>query len=192
MFEREQLRAALELRPHAARYERGAASAAGAPARLGRRRRRRARPDRALRRARPICSSACAPTATWTRSPRQLRALGATTEAFDVTGVIAATVPSRRRRRAARCAHDPRVAYVEPRPEARRSRPTSSTGSTRAPGIKFTWAYDAVRAGEAIAAVGGGSSRLVAVVDTGLDVNHPEFAGPDQAHGRHGVRRART
>ena len=44
-------------------------------------------------------------------------------------------------------------------------------------GIKFTWAFDTVRAGEAIAAVGGGSSRLVAVVDTGLDVNHPEFAG---------------
>ena len=44
-------------------------------------------------------------------------------------------------------------------------------------GIKFTWAFDTVRAGEAISAVGGGSSRLVAVVDTGLDVNHPEFAG---------------
>jgi subtilisin family serine protease len=42
---------------------------------------------------------------------------------------------------------------------------------------KFTWAYDAVRAGEALAAVGGGSSRVVSVVDTGLDVTHPEFAG---------------
>jgi subtilisin family serine protease len=44
-------------------------------------------------------------------------------------------------------------------------------------GLKYTWAYDAVRAGEALATVGGGSSRIVAVLDTGLDVNHPEFAG---------------
>jgi subtilisin family serine protease len=45
------------------------------------------------------------------------------------------------------------------------------------PPIKFTWAYDTVRAGEALATIGGGSSRVVSVIDTGLDVNHPEFAG---------------
>ena len=45
------------------------------------------------------------------------------------------------------------------------------------PPIKFTWAYDTVRAGEALATVGGGSARTVSVIDTGLDVNHPEFAG---------------
>jgi subtilisin family serine protease len=46
--------------------------------------------------------------------------------------------------------------------------------------IKYTWAYDAVRAGEALAAVGGGSARTVSVIDTGLDVGHPEFAGQVQ------------
>ena len=46
-----------------------------------------------------------------------------------------------------------------------------------ATGIKSTWFYDDVRAGEAIAAAGGGSSRTVAVIDTGIDVNHPEFGG---------------
>ena len=46
-----------------------------------------------------------------------------------------------------------------------------------ATGYKYTWAYDAVRAGEALAATGGGSRRTIAVVDTGLDVAHPEFIG---------------
>ncbi len=89
--------------------------------------------------------------------------------------MIAATVPSGAAAVAA-LRDNPGVAYVEPDPavavavdEFDRLDPDT--------GIKFTWAYDTVRAGEAIAAVGGGSSRLVAVVDTGLDVNHPEFAG---------------
>ncbi len=43
--------------------------------------------------------------------------------------------------------------------------------------LKFTWWYDDVRAGAALFAAGGGSRRSVAVLDTGLDVNHPEFAG---------------
>jgi subtilisin family serine protease len=104
-----------------------------------------------------------------------LRELGASPERLDVTGVIAATVPSGAAAVTA-LREDPRVAYVEPDPtlaaavdEFDRLDPDT--------GIKFTWAYDAVRAGEAVAAVGGGSRRLVAVVDTGLDVNHPEFAG---------------
>jgi len=104
-----------------------------------------------------------------------LRALGANPDRLDITGVIAATVPSGAAAVAA-LSRDPRVAYVEPDPtlavaidEFDRLDPDT--------GMKSTWAYDTVRAGEAIAAVGGGSSRLVAVVDTGLDVNHPEFAG---------------
>jgi subtilisin family serine protease len=44
-------------------------------------------------------------------------------------------------------------------------------------GIPYSWAYDAVSAGPAIAAVGGGSSFPVAVVDTGVDVNEPDLAG---------------
>ncbi len=44
-------------------------------------------------------------------------------------------------------------------------------------GIPYSWAYDAVNAGPAIAAVGGGSSFPVGVVDTGVDVNEPDLAG---------------
>jgi hypothetical protein len=74
---------------------------------------------------------------------------------------------------------DPRVAYIE------RDRELSAAADEFEridpdTGIKFTWAYDAVRAGEAIAAVGGGSARTISVLDTGLDVNHPEFAGQVQ------------
>ena len=74
---------------------------------------------------------------------------------------------------------DPRVAYVE------RDRTLRAAADpfdiidplSGPPPIKFTWAYDTVRAGEALATIGGGSSRVVSVIDTGLDVNHPEFAG---------------
>jgi subtilisin family serine protease len=44
-------------------------------------------------------------------------------------------------------------------------------------GIPYSWAYDAVQAGPALAAVGGGSSFPVAVVDTGVDVDEPDLAG---------------
>jgi subtilisin family serine protease len=44
-------------------------------------------------------------------------------------------------------------------------------------GIPYSWAYDAVDAGPAIAAVGGGSSFPVGVVDTGVDVDEPDLAG---------------
>jgi subtilisin family serine protease len=174
MIEREQLRAALRASPHAARAnvvplplpERPRASAAasgGALARIA----RSDGPARLLvgvRTHEDMDDVAAA-----------LRALGASPDRLDITGVIAATVPSGAAAVAA-LSRDPRVAYVEPDPtlavaidEFDRLDPDT--------GIKFTWAYDTVRAGEAIAAVGGGSSRLVAVVDTGLDVNHPEFAG---------------
>ena len=44
-------------------------------------------------------------------------------------------------------------------------------------GISYQWAYDAIAAGPAIAAVGGGSQFPVAVVDTGIEVAHPDLAG---------------
>jgi subtilisin family serine protease len=44
-------------------------------------------------------------------------------------------------------------------------------------GIPYSWAYDAVGAGPAIAAVGGGSSFPVGVIDTGIDVDEPDLAG---------------
>jgi subtilisin family serine protease len=101
--------------------------------------------------------------------------LGAETEVFDTIGVIAATVPSGAAL-AARLEDDPRVAYVE---RDRNLRIAADPFDVVDPltGVKYTWAYDGVRAGEALAAAGGGSRRTIAVVDTGLDLTHPEFAG---------------
>ena len=108
----------------------------------------------------------------------ELRRLGAEPELFRTIGALAATVPSGAEAVAA-LRDDPRVAYIERDRTLRTAAdpfdildPTSGP-----PPIKFTWAYDTVRAGEALATIGGGSARTVSVIDTGLDVNHPEFAG---------------
>jgi subtilisin family serine protease len=108
----------------------------------------------------------------------ELRALGGTPERFEITGVLAATVPSGAAAVAA-LRDNPRVAYIERDPTLRVAADQFDTLDPD-PGIKYTWAYDTVRAGEAIAAVGGGSARIVSVLDTGVDVNHPEFAGQIQ------------
>jgi subtilisin family serine protease len=108
----------------------------------------------------------------------ELRALGGEPERFETIGVLAATVPSGAAAIAA-LRDDPRVAYVERDPTLQVAADEFDTVDP-ATGIKYTWAYDAVRAGEAIAAVGGGSTRVVSVLDTGLDVTHPEFAGQVQ------------
>lgn len=107
-----------------------------------------------------------------------VRGLGAQPELFETIGALAATVPSGAAAVAA-LRDDPRVAYIE-RDRALRvaADPFDNLDPTSGPPpIKFTWAYDTVRAGEALATVGGGSSKVVSVIDTGLDVNHPEFAG---------------
>ena len=105
----------------------------------------------------------------------ELRALGAAPERFEITGVLAANVPSGAAAVAA-LRDDPRVAYIE---RDRTLRTAADEFDTLDPftGLRYTWAYDVVRAGEAIAAADGGSAKTVAVVDTGLDVNHPEFVG---------------
>jgi subtilisin family serine protease len=107
---------------------------------------------------------------------RRLARLGADPEAFRLSGVLAASLPAGAVRA---LAADPRVAYVE---RDRRLRPAADPFDSLdltpgGSGIKYTWAYDEVRAAEALAAAGGGSSRQVAVVDTGVDVTHPELAG---------------
>jgi subtilisin family serine protease len=108
----------------------------------------------------------------------ELRALGAVPESFELTGVLAAQVPSGAAAVAA-LRDDPRVAYIE-RDRSLRVAADEFDTLDPATGLKYTWAYDAVHAGEAIAAVGGGSARTVSVLDTGLDVSHPEFAGQVQ------------
>jgi subtilisin family serine protease len=108
----------------------------------------------------------------------ELRTLGAEAERFETIGVLAATVPSGAAAAAA-LRDDPRVAYVDLDLTLRAAADEFDTVDP-ATGLKYTWAYDTVRAGEAIAAVGGGSARVVSVLDTGLDVTHPEFAGQVQ------------
>jgi subtilisin family serine protease len=106
---------------------------------------------------------------------RALRRLGAEPEPFRPIGVLAATAPSGVALVRA-LGGDPRVAYVERDSELRiAADPLDSVDPLT--GIKYTWFYDDVRAGEALAAAGGGSQRTVAVMDTGLDTGHPEFAG---------------
>jgi subtilisin family serine protease len=73
-------------------------------------------------------------------------------------------------------AADPRIAFAEPdRTLASFADPADSIDTNT--GIAFDWQYDAVDAGAALAAVGGGSSTVVAVVDTGVDVAQPDLAG---------------
>jgi subtilisin family serine protease len=104
-----------------------------------------------------------------------LRRLGADPEPLATIAVLAARVPSGAALVAA-LGSDPRVAYIERDRELRAAADPFDTIDPST-GIKFTWAFDEVRAGEALAAAGGGSARTVAVIDTGLDASHPEFAG---------------
>jgi subtilisin family serine protease len=106
---------------------------------------------------------------------RKLARLGARPEVFAPFGVLAATVPSGAAF-VGSLAGDPRVAYVERDTELRVAADPLDTVDPLT-GIPFTWAYDEVRAAQALAAAGGGSRRSVAVLDTGLDMTHPELAG---------------
>src|ERR671911_1596174 len=114
------------------------------------------------------------------RLAAELRSLGAQPELFETIGALAATVPSGAEAVAA-LRDDPRVAYIERDRTLRIAQDPfdipDPDPAVNPPLLKFTWAYDAIRAGEALATVGGGSARTVSVIDTGLDVNHPEFAG---------------
>ena len=104
-----------------------------------------------------------------------LRRLGARPRAIRSIAVVAATV-RRPARLAAAVRRDPRVAYVERDPRLR----LAGDGDTPDPAhgnINFSWAFDAVRAGAALAAAGNGSGRTVAVLDTGADLDHPDLIG---------------
>jgi subtilisin family serine protease len=105
----------------------------------------------------------------------ELERLGAHPEAFDSIGVLSARVTDGDALARA-LGDDPRVAYVERDAKLKIAADPYDTLDPNT-GYKYTWYYDAVRAGDAIAAAGGGSRRTVAVIDSGLDVNHPEFVG---------------
>ena len=105
----------------------------------------------------------------------ELRALGARPDALLPLGVLVARVPSGAEL-VARLRDDPRVAYIE---RDRRLRAAAEPFDAVDPetGLKYTWFYDEVGAAAALAAAGGGSTRTVSIIDTGLDVNHPDLAG---------------
>ena len=75
-----------------------------------------------------------------------------------------------------RAAHDRRIAFAEP-DRTLGAQADQFDSIDPATGILYDWQYDAVQAGPAIAAVGGGSSTIVAIVDSGIDVNQPDLAG---------------
>ena len=106
---------------------------------------------------------------------RALERLGAKPETFEPIGVLAAAVPSGAALARA-LGGDPRVAYVE-RDDGLRIAADPLDGVDPVTRLKYTWFYDRVRAGAALAAAGGGSQRSIAVMDTGLDTTHPEVAG---------------
>jgi subtilisin family serine protease len=106
---------------------------------------------------------------------RLLRRLGARVDAFDAIGVLAARAPDGAALARA-LGSDDRVAYVE-RDHTLRIAADPLDTVDPASGRKYTWFYDDVRAADALVAAGGGSRRSIAVMDTGLDVSHPEFAG---------------
>jgi subtilisin family serine protease len=105
---------------------------------------------------------------------RTLLRLGARTASLASMGVLAVRAPS-----VAAVARalggDRRVAYVERDGRWQAADPFDNIDP--ATNIPYTWAYDAVRAGEALQAAGGGSNREVAVIDTGVDTGHPDLAG---------------
>jgi subtilisin family serine protease len=106
---------------------------------------------------------------------RTLRRLGAQPEAFEAIGVLAATAPDGAALARA-LGGDARVAYVERDTKLKLAAdPLDAVDPLTA--VKYTWFYDDVHAADALFAAGGGSRRSIAVMDTGLDLSHPEFAG---------------
>ena len=77
----------------------------------------------------------------------------------------------------ARLRAHPGVTAVAP---ARELRPAADTEVDIDPstGIPYSWAFDAVNAGPAIAAVGGGSSFPVGIIDTGVDTERARSRRP--------------
>jgi subtilisin family serine protease len=104
-----------------------------------------------------------------------LERLGARVETVDALGVLAATVPSGAALARA-LTGNPHVAYVEPDRSLGAAADPFDAPDPAHGNLPFTWAYDEVRAGAAIAAAGGGSRRSVAIIDTGADVGHPDLA----------------
>jgi len=106
---------------------------------------------------------------------RDLRAHGSDLQVYERIGVIALTARSPAALVAA-FAGDTRVAAIE-RNHVRRPAADPADATDPSTGVAYGWAFSAVRAGEALAQLGGGTNRVIAVIDTGVDVTHPDLAG---------------
>lgn len=106
---------------------------------------------------------------------RDARALGHRVKVMRSIAVVAVTADSAASL-AGRFGGDPRVTSIEPDHERRISADPADDVDPET-GIPFGWAFNEVRAAQGIAAVGGGSARVVAVIDSGADVGHPDIAG---------------
>jgi subtilisin family serine protease len=104
---------------------------------------------------------------------RSVERAGARYEPVESIGVLAVEAPSVSGL-ARLLADDPGVAYVERDLTLRVADAYDAVDPATA--LPFTWAYDEVRAADALAAAAGGSHRQVAVIDTGVDTGHPDLA----------------
>ena len=104
----------------------------------------------------------------------EARRLGGDVQVVRSLGVIAVRAHSASAL-VATLGRDPRVAAIEPdRTFSISADPADNVDpSTQIP---YGWAFQVVNAGPALAAVGGGSNRVVAVIDSGVDVSHPDLA----------------
>jgi subtilisin family serine protease len=105
---------------------------------------------------------------------RAAESLGASVRPIDSIGVLEVRAPSVAKLTAG-LRHDPGVAYLEQDKSLKTADFFDAVDS--ATGIPYDWAFDAVHAGPALQAAGGGSKRQVAVIDTGVDAGHPDLAG---------------
>ena len=105
----------------------------------------------------------------------QLRASGEPAARLARLGAVAVTGERAAVLRAA--TREGGVAYIEPQlPRHLHAEPAEALDP--ATGRSYDWAYEAVHATEGIAGAGGGAPNApVAVVDTGVDIAHPDLAG---------------
>ena len=104
-----------------------------------------------------------------------LESLGSDVRPLTSIGALAFTADSASAA-VARLSSDPRIAFVERNRRHQIAADPATDNVDPDTGIPYDWAFERVRAAQALAAVGGGSTRPIAVIDTGGDMGHPDLA----------------